>query len=179
MIALRQVSKIYGAGPTEVRALREATLSVEEGELVAVMGPSGSGKSTLLAIAGTLEEPTSGEVWLAGAAVAGLSVDERATLRRATSVTCSSSTTCCLGSPRWRMWRCRWSWTGSVAGRLTGRRARCWQSWAWPSGLTTTRTISAAASRSGWRSPGRWSGSGAFGWRTSRPGRWTRSTVKR
>src|SRR5690606_27923787 len=55
---------------------------VEEGELVAVMGPSGSGKSTLLAIAGTLEEPTSGEVWLAGAAVAGLSVDERATLRR-------------------------------------------------------------------------------------------------
>jgi putative ABC transport system ATP-binding protein len=62
MLELRQVSKSYGQGDAEVHALREVSLTAEEGEMVAVMGPSGSGKSTLLTIAGTLEEPTSGEV---------------------------------------------------------------------------------------------------------------------
>jgi putative ABC transport system ATP-binding protein len=79
---LRQVSKVYGSGPTEVHALREVDLSVRGGELVAVMGPSGSGKSTLLTIAGTLEEPTSGDVFIAGHELARLSRNDRARLRR-------------------------------------------------------------------------------------------------
>ena len=57
-LELRQVSKVYGSGPSEVHALSEVDLSVERGELVAIMGPSGSGKSTLLTIAGSLEEAT-------------------------------------------------------------------------------------------------------------------------
>src|SRR6202030_1582909 len=61
-LELRGVSKVYGVGPTEVHALRNVDLCVDAGVLVAVMGPSGSGKSTLLTIAGSLEEPTSGEV---------------------------------------------------------------------------------------------------------------------
>jgi putative ABC transport system ATP-binding protein len=81
-LELRQVSKTYGSGPTEVRALREVDLSVERGELVAVMGPSGSGKSTLLTIAGSLEDPTSGQVLVDGVDLAAVSRSDRAKMRR-------------------------------------------------------------------------------------------------
>jgi putative ABC transport system ATP-binding protein len=81
-LALTGVGKFYGSGATQVHALREANLTVDRGELVAVMGPSGSGKSTLLTIAGTLEEPSSGEVTIGGVAVSGLSRNQRAALRR-------------------------------------------------------------------------------------------------
>jgi putative ABC transport system ATP-binding protein len=81
-LELRQVSKVYGSGPTEVRALRDVDLSVERGELVAIMGPSGSGKSTLLTIAGSLEEATSGEVLVDGVDLATVSRSARAQMRR-------------------------------------------------------------------------------------------------
>ena len=81
-LELRQVSKIYGSGPTEVRALCDVDLSVERGELVAIMGPSGSGKSTLLTIAGSLEEATSGEVLVDGVDLATVSRSARAQMRR-------------------------------------------------------------------------------------------------
>jgi putative ABC transport system ATP-binding protein len=81
-LELRQVSKVYGFGPSEVHALREVDLSVERGELVAVMGPSGSGKSTLLTIAGSLEEPTSGQVLVDGIDLATVSRSDRAKMRR-------------------------------------------------------------------------------------------------
>jgi putative ABC transport system ATP-binding protein len=81
-LELRQVTKVYGSGPTEVKALREVDLAVERGELVAVMGPSGSGKSTLLTIAGSLEQPTSGQVLVDGVELASISPTERARLRR-------------------------------------------------------------------------------------------------
>ena len=81
-LELRQVSKVYGSGPTEVHALCEVDLSVERGELVAIMGPSGSGKSTLLTIAGSLEEATSGQVLVDGVDLAGISRSERARMRR-------------------------------------------------------------------------------------------------
>jgi putative ABC transport system ATP-binding protein len=82
MLELRQVTRSYGQGSAEVHALRAVSLTADEGTMVAVMGPSGSGKSTLLTIAGTLEEPTSGEVLIAGQPVSKLSRSAKARLRR-------------------------------------------------------------------------------------------------
>jgi putative ABC transport system ATP-binding protein len=84
MLELRGLSKVYGQGAAQVRALDQVTLSVDEGAMVAVMGPSGSGKSTLLTIAGTLEEPTGGQVLVRGADLADLSRSQKARLRRRT-----------------------------------------------------------------------------------------------
>ena len=81
-LELRQVSKVYGSGPTEVHALCEVDLAVERGELVAIMGPSGSGKSTLLTIAGSLEQATSGHVLVDGVDLATISRSEQARMRR-------------------------------------------------------------------------------------------------
>jgi putative ABC transport system ATP-binding protein len=81
-LELRLVSKVYGEGATAVHALQEVDLAVERGELVAVMGPSGSGKSTLLTIAGTLEDASSGDVFIEGTPVPTMGAGERARLRR-------------------------------------------------------------------------------------------------
>jgi putative ABC transport system ATP-binding protein len=82
VLQLIDVSKVYGEDATEVHALIGADLAVRAGEMVAVMGPSGSGKSTLLAIAGSLEEPTGGEVIVEGRTLGGLSRRDKARLRR-------------------------------------------------------------------------------------------------
>ena len=82
MLELRAVSKTYGEGLTEVHALRNVDLCVAEGELVAIMGPSGSGKSSLLTIAGSLEDATTGEVFVGGTLLNGQSRRDKARLRR-------------------------------------------------------------------------------------------------
>ena len=83
-LELRQVSKSYGTGATEVHAISDVNLAVERGSLVAVMGPSGSGKSTLLTIAGSLEEPSRGDVLIDGASLQSMSRNDKARLRRRT-----------------------------------------------------------------------------------------------
>jgi putative ABC transport system ATP-binding protein len=84
LLEMRRVSKSYGSAATEVHAIVDVDLSVDRGALVAVMGPSGSGKSTLLSIAGSLEEPTSGEVLIDGLALSTMSRSDKARLRRRT-----------------------------------------------------------------------------------------------
>ncbi|MGO1948135.1 MAG: ABC transporter ATP-binding protein [Mycobacteriaceae bacterium] len=79
---LEQVSRFHEDGPNVVTALDRVTLTIEPGELVAVMGPSGSGKSTLLNVAGTLDTPSDGRVLVAGVDVSHLSPQARAEVRR-------------------------------------------------------------------------------------------------
>jgi putative ABC transport system ATP-binding protein len=78
------VTRTFGSGRTEVRALRGVSLSVRRGELVALRGRSGSGKTTLLAIIGGLDRPSSGRVEVAGRDVTAMTADGRAGLLRDT-----------------------------------------------------------------------------------------------
>lgn len=82
LVAFRGITKIYGAGMAEVRALDGIELTIEAGEFVAIMGPSGSGKSTCLNMIGCLDTPTAGSYRFAGVEVGTLSRNQRALLRR-------------------------------------------------------------------------------------------------
>ncbi len=81
IIRLEDISKIYGVGETEVRALVDVNLSVEPGEYCAIMGASGSGKSTAMNMIGCLDRPTAGHYYLDNVDVAGLSDAELAHVR--------------------------------------------------------------------------------------------------
>ncbi|HLF19296.1 MAG TPA: ABC transporter ATP-binding protein [Bacteroidota bacterium] len=82
MIQLKNISKIYGVnGSQQVKALDNASLTIEKGEFVAIIGASGSGKSTMMNILGLLDRPTSGEYDLEGTEVSTLTDDEQAKIR--------------------------------------------------------------------------------------------------
>ena len=82
LIALKNVTKVYGEGATALQALKGIDLTIEAGDFVAIMGPSGSGKSTLMNTLGCLDTPTSGEYLFKGVHVETLTRDQRARLRR-------------------------------------------------------------------------------------------------
>jgi putative ABC transport system ATP-binding protein len=78
----RELTKVYGAGDTAVRALDGVNLAIERAQSIAIMGPSGSGKSTLLHLLGALDTPSSGQIMLGGERYDGLGEAELTKLRR-------------------------------------------------------------------------------------------------
>ncbi len=81
VIETKNLTKTYQMGEVQVHALRDVSLQVKQGEFLAIMGPSGSGKSTLMNILGCLDQPTSGDYFLAGDAVARLDDNRLAKIR--------------------------------------------------------------------------------------------------
>jgi putative ABC transport system ATP-binding protein len=81
MLEMRDLIKVYQIGDIEVRALNGVSLTVEEGEMVAIMGPSGSGKSTMMNIIGCLDQPSNGSYKISGREVANIGEREQARLR--------------------------------------------------------------------------------------------------
>ncbi|MBA3384166.1 MAG: ABC transporter ATP-binding protein [Actinobacteria bacterium] len=82
VVNARELTRVYGEGETAVHALRGVSLEIPKGDLTAVMGPSGSGKSTLMHILAGLDKPTSGDVAIAGTAIATLGDSDLTRLRR-------------------------------------------------------------------------------------------------
>lgn len=82
ILEIKNLSKVYGKGETEVKALDNVSFDVEQGEFVAIVGPSGSGKSTLLHILGGVDSPTSGVVNIAGTDISKLNETKLAIFRR-------------------------------------------------------------------------------------------------
>ena len=81
MIAIQNMTKVYGMGDAEVHALGGVSLEIAKGEWVAITGPSGSGKSTLMHIIGCLDSPTAGEYWLNSVEVSGMDDSQLASVR--------------------------------------------------------------------------------------------------
>lgn len=82
ILKVEHLTKIYGSGGSEVRAVDDVSFSVEKGEFLAIIGPSGSGKSTLLHILGGVDRPTSGKVYMNGQDVYAQNEDQLAIFRR-------------------------------------------------------------------------------------------------
>ena len=82
ILETRNLRKIYGKGEAQVQALKDVSVSVEKGEFTAIVGASGSGKSTFLHLAGGLDTPTAGEVWVDGQRLNDMSRDELTIFRR-------------------------------------------------------------------------------------------------
>ena len=82
MVSAHDLTRQFGADETAVQALRGVSVDVTKGELTAVMGPSGSGKSTLMHILAGLDQPTTGDVWIADTEIGGLNDTQLTKLRR-------------------------------------------------------------------------------------------------
>ena len=75
VVRVANLTKVYSMGDQRVEALKDISLTIESGDFAAIMGASGSGKSTCMNIIGCLDTPTSGDYWLGGERVGGLSKD--------------------------------------------------------------------------------------------------------
>ena len=134
MLELKNIYKNYTQGKMDVPVLKDISLSVDEGEYVAIMGPSGSGKTTLMNIIGCLDSPTSGEYILEGKDISQSSDNKLSDVRLHSIGLCSKASTCSPGKAPWRTWPCPCSTPGCAARSAWRLPARPWSVWAWGTG---------------------------------------------
>ena len=113
MVKAVNLKKYYTTGTYEVRALDGVSLSVEEGEVLAIIGTSGSGKTTLLNMLGGLDVPTSGGIWIRGNSLRDMGISDSS----------SSSITLCLCSAYMRISCSRCGWTGLMQTKNSWTRS--------------------------------------------------------
>ena len=149
VLRFADVSRVHEAGASRVVSLEHADLTLHAGEFVAIMGPSGSGKSTLLNLAGGLDLPTEGRVFVDGVDLTKLDMSFRITIF-------------CRHLVQWRTCRFRLSWMDGRRGRLMMRQWRHCAKRALKISPTAGRRICRAVRLSAWPSPVPWSVHGGF-----------------
>jgi len=177
MIQLEAITKAYRMGKVRVDVLHGIDLTIDDGELVAIMGPSGSGKTTLMNILGCLDAPTGGRYLLDGIDVSRLSDNRLAKIRSRKigfvfqsfnlvprtnalrnvelPLIYAGGLPCTTTSRPWRTPISSRASTVCRAASAKRARRRCWSRLAWPIARNSCPTSCPAVSSSGWRSPGR------------------------
>ena len=171
LIRLENITKTYHLGEIDVPVLKGISLTIERGEMVALMGASGSGKTTLMNILGCLDRPSSGEYWLDGQEMSQFTPNQRALVRTAKLgfVFQSFNLLPRTSAVQQVIMPLDYSPQRPAAPRPCALPTCCWIASAWPTAPTTSLRRCPAASSSGWPSRGRWSIARPCCWPTSRP----------
>ena len=157
VLEVENLSKTFGEGELAVHALREATFSVEAGELVALLGPSGSGKSTLLLCISLIQEPSSGRIAISGRDVwrdGPLGLDERRFRRENIGFIFQGHNLIPFLTAEENIALARE--LNGASARESAARANCLATWKSAIAPAPIPAASRAASSSAWRSAARW-----------------------